>query len=154
MTPTPWRSCRSRIAPLYAGAPMRVIGSTTTLVLAIVILRFGCRLRHLVGRLAASDLSEHSSGCVGGDAGCRTDGERGTDCVDALLHRESTNIREAPVEGRHRVPEMRLGAADAGMAGADWPARARIPLEDRARRERRRAFAPHGIEAQSPACCI
>src|SRR5450759_84053 len=131
---------------------MRVIGSTTTLVLAIVILRFGSGFRHLVGRLAALDLREHGGGCVSRDTGGGTDGERGPDRVDALFDSETSNIREAPVEGRHRVPEVRLGAADAGMAGADRPACARIPLEDRARRERRRTFASYGIEAQSLTC--
>src|SRR5450759_2529685 len=131
---------------------MRVIGSTTTLVLAIVILRFGSGFRHLVGRLAALDLRVHGGCGVRRDAGDRADCERGTDIVDALLHRETTHVRESPVEGRHRVPEVRLGAADAGMAGADWPACARIPLEDRTRRVRLRAFAPYRVQAQSLTC--
>src|SRR5450756_1302374 len=128
---------------------MRVIGSTTTLVLAIVILRFGSGFRHLVGRLAALDLRVHSGGCVRRDAGGRANGERGADSVDALLHRETAHVRESPVEGRHRVPKVRLGAADAGMAGADGPARARVPEEDRTRRVRLRAFAPYRVQAPS-----
>src|SRR5450759_242207 len=131
---------------------MRVMGSTTTLVLAIVILRFGGGFRHLVGRLAALDLRVNSGGSVRGNAGDCTNGEGSTDRVHALLYRESADIRQAPVERRHRVPKVGLGAADAGMAGADGPARARIPLQDRARRERLRTFAPHGIQAPSLAC--
>src|SRR5450759_2319526 len=133
---------------------MRVIGSTTTLVLAIVILRFGSGFRHLVGRLAALDLRVHSGGCVCRDAGDRADCQRGTDSVDALLHRETTHIREASVEGRHRVPEARLGAADAGMAGADGPARACVPEEDRTRRVRLRAFAPYRVVSPSIPCVL
>src|SRR5665647_2463075 len=112
---------------------MRVIGSTTTLVLAIVFLRFGCGLRHLLSGLASPDLREHRGCSVCRYAGSSTDRERHTDRIGALFNSETANIRQAAVERSHRVPEVRLGTADARMAGSNWPARARVPLEDRAR---------------------
>src|ERR1035437_4700666 len=96
---------------------MRVIGSTTTLVLAIVRLLPGCRLGYLVGAAAATNLREHRSRAVRGDPCRRPYRERQTDRVRALLDRESADVRQAAVERRHRVPEVRLGAAKAWMSG-------------------------------------
>src|SRR5665647_1140020 len=81
---------------------MRVIGSTTTLVLAIVILRFGPGLRHLVSCLAFPDLREHSGGSVRRHAGDSTDGECRTDRISAPFDGESANVRKSAVEGSHR----------------------------------------------------
>jgi len=82
-----------------------------------------------------------------GDAGGGTDGQRRADRVGIALHAESRDVREATVERRHRVPEVALRAAEAGMTRADRPARAGIPQEDRTGRERRGPFAAHVIEA-------
>ena len=84
---------------------------------------------------------------VRADAGRRPDRERGAQEVDPALDAEPADVGQPVVERRHRVPEVRLGAADAGMPGADRPAGAGVPLEDRAGREGRRALASHLIEA-------
>src|SRR5512141_410936 len=128
---------------------MRVIGSTTTFVLAIVILRVDCGLWHLLCRSATPDLREHRRRRMRRYACCRTDCERGTDRVRPLLDREAADIRQPSVERRHRVPEMRFGASDARATSANRPARARVPLEDRARRESLRSLASHLIETES-----
>src|ERR1039458_6843249 len=125
---------------------MRVIGSTTTLVLAIVRLLLGRRLGYLVGAAAATNLREHRGRAVRGDPGRRPYRERQADRVGAPLDRESADVRQAAVEWRHRVPEVRLGAAKAWMSGADRPARPIVPHEDRAGRERRRPLAAHFVQ--------
>src|ERR1035437_1181285 len=126
---------------------MRVIGSTTTLVLAIVRLLRGRRFGYLVGAAAAMDLRVHRGRAMRGDSGGGPDRERGADEVRALLDREPADVRQAAVERSHRVPEVRLGAAEARMPGADRPARAAVPLEDRAGREGRRSLATHFVQA-------
>src|ERR1039458_2260971 len=117
---------------------MRVIGSTTTLVLAIVRLLPGRRFGYLVGAAAAADLRVHRGRAVRGDSGGGSDRGRRTDRIRALLDREPADVREAAVERRHRVPEVRFRAAETGMSGADRPVRAIVPHEDRAGRERLR----------------
>src|SRR5208337_3367096 len=57
------------------------------------------------------------------------------------------HIGKASIERRHRVPEIRLGAADAGMTATDRPVGAFVPLHGRTVLRRRRAFAPHLVEA-------
>src|ERR1019366_6675164 len=63
---------------------MRVIGSTTTLVLAIVRLLLGRRLGYLVGAAAATNLREHRSRAVRGDPCGRPYRERQPDRVRAF----------------------------------------------------------------------
>src|SRR5665647_3149081 len=126
---------------------MRVIGSTTTFVLAIVSLRGVVRLWYLLGGPASLDLRVDRAYRVRGHSGGSADRQRRADRVHAPLDRIAAHIGKASVEGRHRIPEVRLGAADAGMSRADRPIRSRVPLEDRAWREGLGALAPHRIEA-------
>src|SRR5664279_3082921 len=87
---------------------MRVIGSTTTLVLAIVVLRFVPCI-HLMAGLTAADLREHGPDRMGGDPRGGADREGRSDGVHALLDRIAADVGEAPVERGHRVPEVRFG---------------------------------------------
>ena len=50
-----------------------------------------------------------------------------SDLVNSGLHPESGYLREMFVERRHAVPEIWLGASDAGVAAADGPAGAVVP---------------------------
>src|ERR1035437_7092986 len=126
---------------------MRVIGSTTTLVLAIVRLLRGRRFGYLVGVAAATDLRVYRGRAVRGDSGGSPDRERGADRVRALFHREPADVRQSAVERGHRLPEVRLGAAEARMPGADGPARTAVPHEDGAGREGRRPLATRPVQA-------
>src|SRR5271166_6118698 len=74
-------------------------------------------------------------------------GETEADGVDPPADPETGHIGKASIERRHRVPEIRLGAADAGVPAADRPVRAFVPLHRRAVLRRRRAFATHLVEA-------
>src|ERR1035437_10607233 len=74
-------------------------------------------------------------------------GETKPDRIDPLADIEADNIGEPPVERRHRVPEIRLGAANAGMTAADRPVSAFVPAHNRAILRRRRPFAPHLVKA-------
>src|SRR5688500_4351591 len=85
---------------------MRVIGSTTTLVLAIALTLVASGFRHLLGGLAPPDLGQDGGRAMGGDTRCRADGQRHADRVHALFDREPANVRQPPVERRHRVPEV------------------------------------------------
>ena len=57
------------------------------------------------------------------------------------------NARQVLVERRHRVPEVRLGTADAGMAAADRPVRAAVPFHVGTVLERDGTLAAHLVEA-------
>src|SRR6266540_1219500 len=94
-----------------------------------------------------TDLMDARGDGMGGDPRRRTDRERGADRVGVALLPEAGDVREPAVNRRHRVPEVALGAAEAGMARADRPARPRVPQEDRARRVRRRPLAPDVVQA-------
>src|SRR5689334_16440652 len=117
------------IRPFSAWASMRrwpsilVNGSTTILVVAMAI----SFLLHGLGRydreLAAfADLMDAGRDGMCRHSGCGPDGQRCADGVGIALHAEPRDIREPAVERRHRVPEMALGAAKAGMPGTDRPA--------------------------------
>src|SRR5512143_975813 len=77
---------------------MRVIGSTTTLVLAIAVLLVGARLGHLVSGRASPDLVQDGHPGVRRHAGGGADRERGADGVDAPLHAEAAHVGEPIVE--------------------------------------------------------
>ena len=140
---------------------IRVMGSTTTLVLAMVLLlprsvgpvpADGLALVPPTtgssrGSAALADLVDAGRDGVGRHAGRRPDRQRRAEQVHPLLDAEPADVGQPVVERRHRVPEVRLGAADAGMPGADRPAGAGVPLEDRAGRERGRPFASDLVEA-------
>ena len=74
-------------------------------------------------------------------------GETKTDRVDPCADIEAGDIREPLVERRHRVPEIRLGAANARVAASDRPVGAFVPAHDRTVLRRRRPFASHFVEA-------
>src|SRR5271166_5139669 len=79
---------------------------------------------------------------------CRYEaGQTETDRVDPAADIEAFDIREPLVERRHRVPEIRLGAADAGMTTADRPIGAFVPPHHWAVLRRRRALAAHLVKA-------
>ena len=69
------------------------------------------------------------------------------DRIDPAAHVEAVDIGEPLVEWRHRVPEIRLGATDAGMSAADRPVGALVPLDDRTVLRSRRPLAAHLVEA-------
>ena len=77
----------------------------------------------------------------------RPDRERGAHDVHSALHAEASHVGEPVIERRHRVPEIPLGAADAGVPRSDRPAGAPVPLENRTGREGGRPFAAYVIQA-------
>src|SRR5512145_2531622 len=150
------------IRPFSAWASMRrwpsilVNGSTTILVVAMTISFLLRRSGFLQHREFApfSDLVDPCRDRVRRDAGGRADRERETNRVGVALDTEAGDIGQTPVERRHRVPEMALGAAEARVARADRPAGARIPQEDRTGRERRRSLAADVIQTPALARCF
>src|ERR1700690_1744633 len=88
-------------------------------------------------------------------ASCRHKaGQAETDRVDPAAHIEAVDIGEPLVEWRHRVPEIRLGATDAGMPAADRPVGAFVPLDDRTVLRSRRPLASHLVKAVALAMCF
>src|ERR1043165_3421735 len=133
---------------------MRVMGSTTTLVAAMgLLLPAGGRRRRAGvpgqdGQLPPLPrLVDAGGDGVRGDARRRTERERSAEDVHGALHAEAAHVGEPVVERRHRVPEVPLGAADAGVPRPDRPAGPPVPHEDRAGREGGRSLAPDVIEA-------
>src|SRR5919108_2073400 len=125
---------------------MRVIGSTTTLVIATAASLSLAPLAHHRELAALADLMDTRRDRVGGDSGGRAHRERRADGVGVALHAEASHIGQPAVERRHGVPEVALGAAEAGVAGTNRPAGARVPEKDRAGRIGRRPLAAHVIE--------
>src|ERR1019366_4928556 len=80
---------------------IRVIGSTTTLVLAIALLLLWTGFRNLLGLLAALDLVQDGHRRVGHDAGGGAHRERGADRVHLALDAKAGDIRQAAVERGH-----------------------------------------------------
>ncbi len=140
---------------------IRVMGSTTTRVLAMVPLLPGTGRSARPGRRLAgaadhgklpraaplADLVDAGGHGVSADPCRRSDRQRGPQEVDPAFDAEPSDVGQPIVERRHRVPEIGLGAADAGMPGADRPAGPGVPLEDRAGREGGGPLASHLIEA-------
>src|SRR5512145_2333381 len=124
---------------------IRLIGSTTTLVLAMAALLL-LGLYH--GKLAPlARLVDARGDRMRRDTRRRAHRQAEPDGVRGTLDGEPAHVGQAAVERGHRVPEPALGATDARVARADGPAGARVPLEDRAGGERRRALAAHVIQA-------
>ena len=67
--------------------------------------------------------------------------------VDSGRTSETGNALRVLIEGRHRVPEVGLGAADARMSAADRPVRPAVPADHRTVLEGHRALAAHLVEA-------
>src|SRR6266498_3222516 len=76
------------------------------------------------------------------------------DPVDVGLHAEARNSTQVPVEGGHLVPEVRLGAADAGMAAADRPVRFFVPADVGAVLVGDGTLAAHLVEAVAGAVSV
>ena len=88
---------------------------------------------------------------VGGEHRRGAADDPGADPVRRGLHAESRHGRQAPIERRHRVPEVALGAADAAVSGAHRPARALVPAHHGAVVEGGWALAAHLVEAPAVA---
>ena len=73
------------------------------------------------------------------------------DRVDVGRRAEAGDAGQLLVERRHRVPEVRLGAADAGVAAADRPVGAFVPLDVRAVLRRRPVPCIPSCTGNSPA---
>src|SRR5690242_6958919 len=130
------------------------MGSTTTLVTAMgvpLLVRFA---QHRELPPALSILMDAGRDRVRRDPRGRPDRQGGAERVGVPLHAEAAHVGQAPVEGRHRVPEVAFGAAEAGVAGADGPAGLVVPEEDGARREGLGALATDVVEAPAPPCAI
>ena len=139
---------------------MRVMGSTTMRVLMVhslvrlVGFRHGGRRRE-AGRFARlfpdlvvlADVGEDRVGGGARDGG-RADGE--ADLVGRRLDAEAREAGEPLVEGPV-VPEARLGAADAAVAGLDGIADAVVPADHAAGIVGRRPAAAHLVEAEAVA---
>src|SRR6266508_4553444 len=136
------------IRPFSAWASMRrwpsilVNGSTTILVVAMTLV-----LYHGKGTSAFADLMNPRRNRVRRYAGGGAHRQRRADRIGVALHPEPRDVGEPAVERRHCVPEIPLGAAETRVAGADRPARAAVPHEDRTGRKRRRPFAADVVEA-------
>ena len=91
---------------------------------------------------------------VGGEGRAHADRGPEPDLVDARADAEAGHARQVLVEGRHLVPEVRLGAADAGVAAADRPVGALVPADVRAVLEGDRALAAHLVEAVAGAVAL
>src|SRR5687767_275254 len=103
---------------------IRVIGTTTSFVRAMLHLL----LVDLVGLVPGALDACHDR--MGGHAGRRPHRQSGADHVRCALDAEAGDPRESPVEWRHRVPEVALGASDARMPSPDGPVGAVVPLND------------------------
>src|SRR6516164_10571229 len=69
--------------------------------------------------------------------------------VDPPTDIEADDIWKPLVERRHRVPEIRLSTADAGVTAADRPIGTFVPLHHRTVLRGRRSFAAHLVEAMA-----
>src|SRR6266511_1064958 len=144
------------IRPFSACASMRrwpsilVRGSTTILVVAMafsfLLSGLGLQDRELA---ALPDLMDARRDGVRRHTGRGAHRERRTDRVGIALDTKAGHVGEPAVERRHRVPEVALGAAEAGVPGADGPAGAGVPEKNRAGRERRGTFATDVVQTPS-----
>ena len=79
---------------------------------------------------------------------CRREaGQAEPDRVDPAADIEAGDVGEPLIERRHRVPEIRLGATDAGMTTSDRPVGTFVPPHDRTVLRRCRPFASHLVKA-------
>src|SRR6516162_5503454 len=91
---------------------------------------------------------------MGNHGRSRQRGETHAHRIDPRADTEACHIGQPLVERRHGVPEIRLGATDAGMAAADRPISALVPPHHWAVLRRRRSFAAHLVEAMALAVCL
>ncbi len=106
----------------------------------------GQRWAHSSRRCCARLADGRADGMDGGQPG---DGANDADAhlLGGRPRRQSPARWQRAIEGRHRVPEFRLRAADAAVADADRPVGAVVPLDLGAVVVRRGAFAAHLVEA-------
>src|SRR5208283_1488942 len=105
--------------------------------------RRAVRVRGLLSRVMPHDLAD----AVGERSCGHQGGSTQSDSVKVPPDSEAGNIRETLVEGRHSVPEVRLGTTDTRMAAADGPVGALVPPDHRTVLRGRRPFTSHLVQA-------
>ena len=140
---------------------MRVTGSTTTCVMTVSLLFSGVPLAGSAGRRLAQLLllavhvpfaQLHEA--VGGEGRRDTGGRPACRPVDIRVEPEAGEPGQVAVERGHLVPEVGLGAADAGMAAADRPVGALVPADVGAVLVGHRPLAAHLVEAVAGAMSL
>src|SRR4029453_16315148 len=101
----------------------------------------------LRGPPVPSELHDAVRGEGSADADCGPE----ADPIDVRCHAEARNALQVLIKGRHLVPEVGLGAADAGMTTANWPIGAFVPAYARTVLERHRTLTAHLVQAVSVA---
>src|SRR5208283_3710668 len=123
---------------------MRVTGSTTPWAILSIL---GAAIRNL--GLDSRMVQHELSGAMGSRRNAHDCRRPQADFVEVGAHLESVHIRQAPIERRHGVPEVRLRTTDTWMAAPDGPVRALIPSHFRAVLRGRWTFASHLVETSA-----